>query len=72
MVKFTYPKGKTGRFPICPIVLSYCTVQWPIKTVGPPGPSSWIRHCSIFQRIKSYAGISIFDNPVYFYHWWYC
>ena len=32
MVKFTYPKGKTSHFPICPIVPSCCTVQWRIQT----------------------------------------
>ena len=40
MVKFTYPKGKTSHFPICPIVPSCCTVQWRIQTYEGGGGSS--------------------------------
>ena len=37
MVKFTYPKGKTRHFPICPIAPSFGTVQWRIQTYGAGG-----------------------------------
>ena len=37
MVKFTYPKGKTRHFPICPIAPSFGTVQCGSRPMGGGG-----------------------------------
>ena len=43
MVKFTYPKGKTSHFPICPIAPSFGTVQSRIQTYGGGGVIQTLR-----------------------------
>ena len=43
LVKFTHPKGKTGHFPLCPIIL---LSLWPGPYLG------WVQRPSVINRVR--------------------
>ena len=62
MVKFTYPKGKTSHFPICPIAPSFGTVQSRIQTYGGGGGASrpWDKGGAVLTKnIFGPSGLSL-------------